>query len=139
MIQISNNPYGKTLRGMGSRPRLDSGQLGITCLVSRRGSRRLRLPGRCRDRAPGPVPGLHVLGDARRFEVTSEAPVELGLDGEALVMDPPLRILDHGSQIRVRLSHHAIGYSPAARSLGVRQSLHELWRVALGHHSRFQR
>ena len=32
MIQISNNPYGTTVRGMGSRPRLDTGQLGITAL-----------------------------------------------------------------------------------------------------------
>ena len=72
------------------------------------------------------------------FEVTSDAPVELGLDGEALVMNPPLRF-SMREPVRVRLPHQAIGYSPAARSIGWRQSLQELWGVALGHRSRFER
>ena len=32
-IQISNNPYGATYRGMGSRPRLDTGRLGVVSLA----------------------------------------------------------------------------------------------------------
>ena len=33
MIQVSNNPYGDTLAALGSRPRLDTGQLGVVSLV----------------------------------------------------------------------------------------------------------
>ena len=51
------------------------------------------------------------------FEVTSDAPIDMGLDGETEVMDPPLRFSIRPSPVRVRLPKHAIGYSPAARSL----------------------
>ena len=33
MIQVSNNPYGDTLTGFGSRPRLDTNQIGVVSLV----------------------------------------------------------------------------------------------------------
>ena len=49
------------------------------------------------------------------FEVTSDAPIDVGLDGETMVMDPPLRFSIRPSPVRVRLRRHAIGYSPAAR------------------------
>ena len=56
----------------------------------------------------------------------------MGLDGETMVMDSPLRISIRPSPVRVRLSKQAIGYSPAARSLGWRNSLRRLWATALG-------
>ncbi len=137
VIQISNNPYGTSVGAMSSRPRLDTGQLGLTSLVLGRGT-------------GGAAPFLAALATghpdrysgytawkASRFEVTSAAPIELGLDGEALVMDPPLRFSIRTEPIRVRLPHHAIGYSPAARSIGWVQSLRELWGVSQGHPSRF--
>ena len=52
------------------------------------------------------------------FEVTSGAPIDIGLDGETKVMESPLRFSIRPSPVRVRLPKHAIGYSPAARSLG---------------------
>jgi diacylglycerol kinase family enzyme len=66
------------------------------------------------------------------FEVTSDGPIEMGLDGETRVMDSPLRFSIRPSPVRVRLPKHAIGYSPAARSLGWRKSLRQLWATALG-------
>ncbi len=33
VIQVSNNPYGESIAGFGSRPRLDTGRLGIVTLV----------------------------------------------------------------------------------------------------------
>ena len=66
------------------------------------------------------------------FEVTSDAPIEMGLDGETMVMDSPLRFSIRPSPVRVRLPKQAIGYSPAARSLGWRKSLRRLWATALG-------
>ena len=35
VIQISNNPYGSTLATLGSRPRLDTGRLGVVALEIR--------------------------------------------------------------------------------------------------------
>jgi diacylglycerol kinase family enzyme len=80
VIQISNNPYGKG----GSRPRLDTHQLGVFALVL--------------DKAHGgPAAFLAAMaaGHPERFkgfrswatpmfEVTSGAPIDVGLDGEAL-------------------------------------------------------
>jgi hypothetical protein len=71
------------------------------------------------------------------FEVTSDAPIELGLDGETMEMDSPLKFSMRSKPVRVRLPHHAIGYSPAARSIGWRESLRDLWGVVMGRPSRF--
>ena len=70
------------------------------------------------------------------FEVTSDSPIEIGLDGETQAMDPPLRFSIRAEPVRVRLPGHAIGYSPAARSVGWRSAARELWAVALGRSSR---
>ncbi len=137
VIQISNNPYGTTVRGMGSRPRLDSGQLGVTSLDLGEGAGVSGFLAAGATGHPDRYAGF-MSWATPTFEVTSDAPIELGLDGEALVMNPPLRF-SMREPVRVRLPHQAIGYSPAARSIGWRQSLHELWGVALGHRSHFER
>jgi hypothetical protein len=46
--------------------------------------------------------------------VDSDAPVAVGVDGEALTMDPPLEFRCLPGVLRVRLPTHAPGYSPAA-------------------------
>ena len=73
------------------------------------------------------------------FEVTSGSPIELGArrrdDGDGLRRCGSR----YGHKpVRVRLPHHAIGYSPAARSIGWRESLRDLWHVVLGRPSRFK-
>ena len=50
------------------------------------------------------------------FTVTADGPIEIGLDGESMTMDPPLEFSIRPVPVRVRLPHHAYGYSPAARS-----------------------
>ena len=65
------------------------------------------------------------------FEVTSAAPIAVGLDGESLEMDPPLVFTSRPGVLRLRLPLQAIGYSPAARATGVKGLL-GLWRVVLG-------
>ncbi len=44
----------------------------------------------------------------------SGQPVEIGIDGEALVLDPPIRFRILPGALRVRIPPHAPGYSPAA-------------------------
>ena len=136
VIQISNNPYGSTLATQTSRPRLDTHELGVVSLV-------LAEPGS----TAGFLAAL-AAGDPERFagyrawatpafEVTSDAPIEVGLDGETQVMDSPLRFSIRPDPVRVRLPKHAIGYSPAARSIGWRDGLRQLWGVVLGRRTKF--
>ncbi len=69
---------------------------------------------------------------ASGFEVRSEGPVEVGLDGEALVLAPPLRFTSMPGALRVRLPR-AVGLAPAARAAALStESLGALLRVALG-------
>ncbi len=136
VIQVSNNPYGTTARGMGSRPRLDTGQLGVVSLVlGKEGGAAAFLAALATGR-PDRFGGFMTWATPT-FEVTSAAPIELGLDGETMVMDSPLRFSMRPKPVRVRLPHHAIGYSPAARSIGWRESLRDLWGVVVGRESRF--
>ena len=131
IIQISNNPYGTTFGGRGSRPRMDTHQLGVVALVlTKRGDAAAFLAALASGH-PERFGGLSSWATPT-FEVTSDGPIEMGLDGETKVMDSPLRFSIRPSPVRVRLPKHAIGYSPAARSLGWRKSLRQLWSTALG-------
>jgi hypothetical protein len=100
---------------------------------------------------PSAVPGVRFLtleaaGQIRRFPgwlewatprfiVDSAGPVEIGVDGEALTMDPPLVFQTMPRVLRVRLPRHAIGLSPAARAVHVasRSTIVELSRVVAGY------
>ena len=66
------------------------------------------------------------------FEVRSGAPVEIGLDGEALVLQPPLRFTSLPGALRVRLPRGA-GVAPAARAVALTSAnLGALVRMAAG-------
>ena len=137
LIQISNNPYGTTAGAGSSRPRLDTHQLGVIALVI--------------DKAHGGAGtflATLATGHPERFtgftswvtptfEVTSDTPIDIGLDGESMVMEPPLRLTIRPTPVRVRLPTHALGYSPAARKLGWKEGIRQLWQVILGHPARF--
>jgi diacylglycerol kinase family enzyme len=135
LIQVSNNPYGQTFRGMGSRPRLDTGRLGIASLVLGKQSGAAAFAAALATGHPERFRGF-MMWSVPTFEVTSATPIELGLDGETTVMDPPLRFSIRPRPVRVRLPHHAIGYSPAALSIGWRQTLRDLWGTVIGRRSR---
>ena len=136
LIQISNNPYGATAGGLGSRPRLDTATLQVISLVLERDAAAFFAA--IAVGHPERFPGF-ATWTASTFEVSSGGPIDVGLDGEAIQMDPPLRFSIRPDQVRVRLPRHAIGFSPAALSLGWRQSLGELWSVVRGRPSSFER
>jgi diacylglycerol kinase family enzyme len=138
VIQVSNNPYGTTAGGMGSRPRLDTGELGVVSLVLGPEGGAAPFLAALATGHPDRFKGF-MAWSTPRFEVTSAAPIELGLDGETMVMDSPLEFSMRPKPVRVRLPHHAIGYSPAALSIGWRESLRDLWGVVVGRPSRFGR
>ena len=132
LVLVSNNPYRLTqLSGAGTRERIDTGLLGIVAARVRSSADvsklvALELVGQA-ERFPGLLSW-----SAREFEVRSSGPVEVGLDGEALVLDPPLRFASLPGALRVRLPRGA-GLSPAARAVSLRtDSLGALIRVAAG-------
>ena len=131
VIQISNNPYGDAPGSMGSRPRLDTHQLGVISLVIGEEGGAAAFLAALATGHPERFKGL-VSWTTPTFEVTSDAPIEIGLDGETQVMDSPLRFSIRPTPVRVRLPKHAIGYSPAALTLGWRETARRLWKIALG-------
>jgi diacylglycerol kinase family enzyme len=135
VILVSNNPYElHTLTGRGTRERMDVGVLGIVSVrfgTAPEASRFMALEavGQAR-RFPGWVEWA-----APTFRIDSDAPVEIGVDGEALKLDPPLLFESSPGVLRVRLPRHAIGLSPAARAVHVtsRSTMGDLLRVIAGH------
>jgi len=131
VIQISNNPYGDTIGGMMSRPRMDTHRLGVITMVLEGGEGPASLLASIATGHPDHFKGL-ASWETPTFEVSSGAPIEIGLDGETEVLDSPLRFSIRPTPVRVRLPKHAIGYSPAARSIGWREAARRLWGVVRG-------
>jgi diacylglycerol kinase family enzyme len=100
VVLVSNNPYALDHPvARGTRPALDSGQLGIIVLD-----------------APGDSP--HPPGrawTAPDLEISAPAPVHAGIDGEAVELSPPLKFAIRPTALRVRISSRHPGASPSAR------------------------
>jgi diacylglycerol kinase family enzyme len=115
LILVSNDRYelGRA-EGFGSRRRMDTGTLGIVAarFQSSRDAAAFtqRQRGAGRNRRPQ---GWMEWVDTS-FEVRSGQPVEVGVDGEALLLDPPIRFRIVPGALRVRIPPHAPGYSLAA-------------------------
>lgn len=124
VILVSNNGYrlGPKL-GSGTRPRIDDGMLGISIVAG---------PHERAQRDHGfRVPWRQ--WTARTFEITSDAPVPLGVDGESMTMTAPLRFAILPGALRVRLSPRHPGASPsAAQPEGLGDALNMLWQIATG-------
>jgi diacylglycerol kinase family enzyme len=114
LILVSNDRYqlGRA-EGFGSRRRMDTGSLGIVAArfrSSRDAAAFAQRRGAGRNRRPQ---GWMEWVDTS-FEVRSGQPVEVGIDGEAMLLDPPIRFRIVPGALRVRIPLHAPGYSPAA-------------------------
>ena len=132
LIQVSNNAYGQTLDGLTSRPRLDAHELQVIAVEFSNDKGVASLIADLAAAHPERNPAYHAW-TASTFEVTSSAPIDVGLDGEARAMHPPLRFSIRDRPARVRLPTTAIGYSPAGRSLDWRSAIKGVIRVATGH------
>ena len=100
VVLVSNNPYALDRPLVtGTRPALDTGQLGIVALDAPGG----------RPHAPGRA------WTAPRLEVNAPAAVHAGVDGEAVDLSPPLRFAIRPGTLRVRISSRHPGASPSAR------------------------
>ena len=122
VILVSNNRYrlGGGI-GAGTRPRIDDGLLGIAVVAGRSGRRSWgRRPWR--------------EWSAPAFEVRSGGPVSAGIDGETVLLDPPLRFAIRTGVLRARIAPQHPGASPsAAAPVGIRAVTRGLARIAAGH------
>ena len=131
VILVSNGPYGTTVSGITSRPRLDTGLLGIFSLLVPDGRSATRAVAALATAHPELYEGYRAWS-APTFELESGAPIAVGLDGESLEMEPPLVFSSRPGVLRLRLPQQAIGYSPAARATGIGALLPHLWQTVLG-------
>ena len=98
VVLVSNNEYALDQPlAQGSRPRLDTGRLGIIVL-DRPGAKR------------PPVSAW----SAPSIDIAATAPLPAGLDGEAVTVLPPLHFTTRPAALRVRISRHHPGASPSA-------------------------
>lgn len=135
VIQVSNDPYGEAIDGLMTRPRLDAGVLGVIS-VEVRGDRAARsLIAEAAAGHPERFEG-YASWVAPTFEVDASAPVAAGVDGESVTFDVPLVFTTRPGALRIRLPRHAIGASPAGRSLGTRDAMLGVCRVAIGRPAR---
>ncbi|HEY4427316.1 MAG TPA: diacylglycerol kinase family protein [Solirubrobacteraceae bacterium] len=132
LVLVSNNPYQLTsLAGAGTRERIDTGTLGVVAARVNTAADvssfvALELVGQV-----GRFPRL-LSWAGGEFEVRSSSPVAVGLDGEALLLQPPLRFTSLPGALRVRLPR-GVGLAPAARAAPLTtENLGALLRVAAG-------
>jgi diacylglycerol kinase family enzyme len=113
LVLVSNNPYVLThIRGSGTRERIDGGVLGVVSVMVRGALDAERLAALDAVGQVQRYPGWHEWTPTE-FEVRSDGPVEIGVDGEALALEPPLRFVIRPRALTVRLPRQAIGLSPA--------------------------
>jgi len=123
VILVSNNVYrlGRAIAS-GTRPRLDQGELGLAVLRSPE------------DRTPtGAQDGPWLRWSDEHFDVRSPRTVHVGIDGEAVALEPPLHFVSRPGALRVLIAPGHPGASPSALmppTLGANLAL--LWRIALG-------
>ena len=134
VILVSNGPYElRHAQGRGSRERIDEGVLGVLTLNLSSAVDVQRLLSM---QAVGQLDRFDGWREwtTERFEVASSDPIEIGVDGEALTMDPPLVFTTRPGALRVRMPRHASGLSPAAAAVHVASGspLRQLARIAMG-------
>ncbi len=114
LILVSNDRYELgSGEGFGSRRSIDAGNLGIMAATFRSSGELARLLESAAAGRSWRPPGWVEWADGS-FELRSGQPVEIGIDGEALVLDPPIRFRTLPGALRVRIPRSAPGYSPAA-------------------------
>ena len=134
LVLVSNNPYQLDyLLGAGTRQRLDGGALGIVSVLVRGAGDAEKLAAL---QAAGQVGRFSGWNEwtATEFELRSGAPVDVGIDGEGLTMDPPLRFVTRPGALTVRVPRSASARAPGADvvHVGSASTLSALGRTALG-------
>jgi hypothetical protein len=127
-IQVKYNQYrlGHAV-GSGTRPRIDDGLLGIIVLGA---------PSGRGQNGSSPQRPLRAWSDPA-FEIDADQPVPASIDGEALVLDAPLRFRIRPGVLWVHVARKHPGASPSAIAPeGMWAGIVELAHIAFGHHQK---
>lgn len=121
-LLVSNDVYRLgTVIGSGTRPHLDEGVLGIAALTA--------------ERRHGAAPTGLALAQwtTPTFTVEGDGPMPAGIDGEAVMLQPPIRFGSRPGALRVRIARAHPGASPSTEvPRGLARTIAELTRIALG-------
>jgi diacylglycerol kinase family enzyme len=134
VVLVSNGAYRlDSLNGFGSRERVDTGALGIVTVTV---DRARDIPALVSAEITGRIARFrgYRAWVAPEFVVNSaQSLLDVGVDGEALRLPPPLRFRSLPGALRVRIPLGAPGAPPAAVApRGVRKSLAALFLVLAG-------
>jgi diacylglycerol kinase family enzyme len=123
VILVGNGQYRLSgAAGAGTRPAVDQGALGITVLDP---------PSSASSGPGGQLPWRQ--WTAPEFRVDARGPVPAGIDGEAAVLDPPVRFSVRPAVLRVRIAAAHPGASPSAvEPVGAIAAFRALIRIARG-------
>jgi diacylglycerol kinase family enzyme len=132
VIQVSNDPYElHSLADFGTRDRIDLGVLGIMAIRIANAKEAgqlvtLQAAGQAQ-RFPG-----WLEWSARTFRIDSGGPVEVGVDGEAMKLDPPLLFESHPGALRVRVPRASLARRSPSTKVHIldRLTVTELARIA---------
>jgi diacylglycerol kinase family enzyme len=107
-VLVSNNPYeAEDIAGLGRRPRLNRGVLGVLTVTVRGAA---DAAGMVRGRRRSAVLSLHTTTEAVVEADTATIPV--GVDGEAVLLPTPVRCVIEPSALRVRVPRRRPGVRP---------------------------
>jgi diacylglycerol kinase family enzyme len=138
VLLVSNGVYRLgNLNGFGTRERMDAGVLGVVTVTV---DRARDMPSLLSAEASGHIERFHGYRawTTPEFEVDSADPlVDVGVDGEALQLAPPLRFRSLPGALRVRTPVNAPGVAPAAVApAGFQDAVTALLRVLGGQPAR---
>jgi diacylglycerol kinase family enzyme len=134
MVLVSNDLYHlESMSGFGTRPRIDDGLLGVVTVTV---DRARDLPALMSAEATGRIERFrgYRAWTTPEFTIDSSEPlIDVGVDGEAFRLAPPLRFRSLPGALRVRTPLTAAGVSPAASAPhGLGQAVPALLRVLGG-------
>ena len=134
MVLVSNDVYClESMSGFGTRPRIDGGLLGVATVMV---DRARDLPALMSAEATGRIerfPGYRAWTTPEFTVDSSEPLIDVGVDGEALRLPPPLQFRSLPGALRVRTPLTGVGVSPAAAApTGLRQAVPALLQVLAG-------
>lgn len=119
LILVSNNIYKlEGIGGLGTRERLDEGVLGVIVVEVHNGAELAQLVSLSTAGRGSAYAGWHEWSTPM-LEVRSGKPIDIGIDGEAVTLDSPVRLEVQPGALRVRIAPHHPGVSPARAASAV--------------------
>ena len=133
LILVSNNVYKlEGIGGLGTRARLDEGVLGVIVVEVHNGAELAQLVSLSGAGRGSAYSGWHEWTTSA-LEVRSSQPIDLGIDGEAVTLESPVRLEVQPGVLRVRIAPHHPGVSPAQMAQVVQSGApRRLLRAAFG-------